>query len=83
MSIDDGAGDRRAAWITRANRYDGISNAGHVASCEVLYNSKLQPGSNPGIWLHAIDGLRDHLQDQGEVITDQHIANVIMLGLPD
>ena len=64
-SIDDGAGDGRAAWEALASKYNGISNSGRVASYKVLHNSKLQPGQDPDIWLYAMDGARDVLHEHG------------------
>lgn len=82
-SIDDGAGDGRAAWLALVEKYNGISNAGRVASYEILHNSRLQPGQDPDIWLYAMDGARDRLHEHGEVISDHHLADRILKGLPD
>ena len=82
-SNDDGASDGRAAWETLVNKYNGISNAGRVASYELMHNSKLQPGQDLDNWLNAMDGVRDRLHEHGEVITDQHPADRILKGLPD
>ena len=75
--------DGRAAWEALVNKYNGISNAGRVARYEVRHNSKLQPRQGPDIWLYAMDGARDRLHEHGEVITDQHLADRILKGLPD
>ena len=64
-SIDDGAGDGRAAWEVLVNNSYGISNAGRVVNYEVLHNSKFQPGQDPDIWLYARHGARDRLINMG------------------
>ena len=63
--------------------YNGISNAGRVTSYELLHDSKLRPGQDPDIWLYTTDGARDRLREHGEVITNQHLADRILKGLPD
>lgn len=40
-SIDDGAGDGRAAWLALVEKYNRISNAGRAARYEILHYSKL------------------------------------------
>ena len=83
ISIDDGAGNGRAAWLALVEKCNGIPNTGRVASYEILHNSKLQPGQDPNTWLYAMDGARDRLHEHGEVITDQQLADRILKGLPD
>lgn len=63
-------------------KYNGISNAGRVASYQVLYNSNMHSGQDPHIWPYAVDGARDQLYEHGEVITDQHFADKILKILP-
>lgn len=82
-SIDDGACDGRAAWLALVDKYNGVSNAGHVPSYETLHNFKLQPGRNPDIWLYAMNGKQNQLHEHGEVIMDQHFTDRILKGLPD
>lgn len=63
----NGAGGRRTVWLAPVNKYNRISNASRVASYEVLHNSKLQPGQDPGTWLYEMNGARDRLHEHGEV----------------
>ena len=47
-SIDDGAGGGRAAWVALVNKYNGISNAGHVASYQIRSTAQLQAAARTG-----------------------------------
>ena len=80
---DDSPGNGRAAWEALVNKYNGISNAGRVASYEVLHYSKLQPGLDPDIGLYAMDRTRDRSHEHGEVVTDYHLADRILKVLSD
>ena len=54
-----------------------------MSNDEVLQNSKMQPGQDSDILLYAMDGAREGLHEDGEVITDQFLADSILKGLPD
>ena len=43
----------------------------------------MQPGQDSDILLYAMDGAREGLHEDGEVITDQFLADSILKGLPD
>lgn len=50
-----------AAWLALIVKYDGMPNAGRVASYGSFYSSNLRPGQDPDIELYAMDGARDRL----------------------
>ena len=49
----------------------------------MITNSMLQPGQDPNILLHAMDGARGRLPEHGEANTVLHPADVVPRGLLD